>query len=419
MGLCNLVTISYLTGPGKTKHDGDGDDDSRYIEIQAGLHPALSSYLAIKHLNHGDGSIVPALAGLKERCNIHFVPEFLDTGFVVEASRAIDVVQQVLARDSSYDNNSTCPAAEPTAIENHSDRDFPEALPACGFIGSQFSETSALTAALTGHEDYPQVSGSSAADSLDDRNFYPRFARTIPAQIGTAKAIINYLVQDPSFMEAPYLAVLYIDNEVAHGYLTRAVQVVENYNTKSSRVVHIEGVALDPALGAEGLRRQISKLKDLRFQTVFAILPQIWWQDFYSIIEEAYRQKAIGHGDTVWYFGEDAIAPILHSDVWPNKEAMYDSFVGSGMIWPGDASDNPLYAEFALKLKELQQSEEDITFLKAALSRTPGINETELEEILMSDGFLEKSFLVRSFFARTCSFDFYFLSSFLWQYFRI
>ena len=420
IGLCNLVTISGFTFP------LDPDGPERAFEIQSGLHHAFSTYLAIKHLNSADGSIVSELSGLNERCNIHFVPEFLDTGFFLEASRAYDVVRDVLERDESL--SDTCPTREETATATTTTttegrQEFPEVLPACSFLGSYFSETSGLTSILTGHDGtfeycfvgtliyccftvnaltrylrpgYTQVSGSSAADFLDDRNFYPRFSRTVPAQIGAAKALVEFLVEDPSFMEQPYLAVLLTDDDISNAYLSRIRQVVtEYYNENSSQTMHVRAVRLPQNFNSEDLERQIRTLKDLRFQTVFAILGRQWWGDFIAIIEEAYRQKIIGHGDTVWYFEDDAIGPILNSWSWTNSEVLFNSFRGSGMIWPGNAEGNLKYDMFASQLQELQNSEADMEFLKTAIPRTAGINETELDLTLTWDGFLDVTFLVR------------------------
>ena len=389
IGLCNLVTTSYFTFP------LGPDGPERGFEIQSGIHHAFSTYLAIKHLNSGDGSIVPELWGLKERCDIHFVPEFLDTGFLFEASRALDVVQEVLARDVS--SSDTCPTMEEaaTATTTEGGQEFPEVLPACSFLGSYFSETSGLTSTLTGHEGYTQVSGSSAADFLDNQDFYPRFARTVPAQIGAAKALVEFLVEDPSFMEQPYLAVLLTDSEISNAYLSRIRQVVAEYNENSSQTVHVRAVRIPQNFNSEDLERQIRTLKDLRFQTVFAIIGRQWWEDFIAVIEEAYRQEMIGHGDTVWYFEDDVIGPILNSWSWKNSEVLFNSFRGAGMVWPGNAEGNSKYDIFASQLQELQNTEVDMEFLKKAIPRTAGINETELDLTLMLDGFLDVTFLVR------------------------
>ena len=43
------------------------------------LQIIMAARIAIEHLNTGDGSIVPALAGLNERCNLRFTTENLES----------------------------------------------------------------------------------------------------------------------------------------------------------------------------------------------------------------------------------------------------------------------------------------------------------------------------------------------------
>ena len=39
----------------------------------------LGAYLATKHLNHGNGEVIPHLDGINSTCNMRFTTEFFDT----------------------------------------------------------------------------------------------------------------------------------------------------------------------------------------------------------------------------------------------------------------------------------------------------------------------------------------------------
>jgi hypothetical protein len=43
------------------------------------LEDSLAVALAAKHLNTGDGSVVPEVEGLKDRCNVRFTTEYFDS----------------------------------------------------------------------------------------------------------------------------------------------------------------------------------------------------------------------------------------------------------------------------------------------------------------------------------------------------
>ena len=93
---------------------------------------------------------------------------------------------------------------------------------------------------------------------------------------------------------------------------------------------------------------------------------------------------------------ENSAMPVASQWVppaWPSFQIMYESIFGSGMVWPGEG-ESPKYLEFTVQLDELQQSAQDMQFLKSAVPRTPGINETWLDEVLSSDWFLSLFILV-------------------------
>lgn len=109
--------------------------------------------LAAQHLNAGDGSLVPEVAGLNERCRVRFTTEFSNTE--LDSATAMSLVVQHGTRQPGT-----------------TDR-----LP-CAFIGAYASSNSIPSSMASGVLGYPQVSGSSSSAQLDDTSQYPLFGRT-------------------------------------------------------------------------------------------------------------------------------------------------------------------------------------------------------------------------------------------------
>ncbi|KAL3911679.1 MAG: hypothetical protein SGILL_007186 [Bacillariaceae sp.] len=367
MGVCNLVALNFFSGV-----IGGDDPELRYVYGPA-FEMAFATMLAVQHLNQGDGSIVPELSGLNETCPIRFIPEYQDTGGL-EPTRALSVVQDVLVRPGATNYSSTCPLEDGATM----------ALPPCAFVGAYESSISQLTAPLTGFSGYPQVSGTSAQDTLDNKDFFPKFARTIPSQIGASVALVDYLLRDDVFREEqPYLAILHIDDDFGNSYVSRIREVVKEYNDNqieaivdtSSKTFYVESIPLDPS--GKDIVTQIRKLKKLDFRTVFAVLTGQY--DFHNAVAmEAYRQKVVGTGKEVWYYAEDSVVPILSNYLWPTNSSLDVAYRGSGIIWPGTGDVDDIYLRFAEQLQQLRDTPAIMEFMLSALPMTKGINETDL-----------------------------------------
>lgn len=68
VGLCNMVSFIPLTYMDN-------------VTIYRAYAHTVAQYLAVKHLNTNDGSVVKELTGLNETCNTKFGLEFIDTQF--------------------------------------------------------------------------------------------------------------------------------------------------------------------------------------------------------------------------------------------------------------------------------------------------------------------------------------------------
>lgn len=134
--------------------------------FKATYEDAAAVALAAQHLNAGDGSLVPDVQGLNERCKIRFTTEFRDTEY--SPGTALQHVVDITGRE------------------------LPEQKP-CAFLGAYRSAVSIPTSIVTSVLGYPQVSASSTSSDLDDKQQYTLFGRTVPSDAGNAVPLIMYL----------------------------------------------------------------------------------------------------------------------------------------------------------------------------------------------------------------------------------
>jgi len=106
---------------------------------------------AVQDLNAGDGTVVPALQGLDQRCPIRFTMESAQTYF--SSSEGLGITIEQLSREPGV-----------------------ERLP-CAFVGAIASSVSVPSSMATGLLGYPQVSGASTSSDLEDKKNHPLFGR--------------------------------------------------------------------------------------------------------------------------------------------------------------------------------------------------------------------------------------------------
>jgi hypothetical protein len=174
LGLCNLLTIIPFTGE---------DAEPNIIAYEVAIGVAL----AVQQLNVGDGSIVKEIDGLKDRCDIRFTVEYVDSK--LEAGHALN---EVVRR------------TDPERIPEGGGGQLP-----CAIIGSFRSAESIPTSIVSGLRHYPQISGGSTSTDLDDKTVFSKFARTIPSDDGTTRAAIVYIRYQ---LGLKHMAVISIDD---------------------------------------------------------------------------------------------------------------------------------------------------------------------------------------------------------------
>lgn len=101
-GLVDVIQAPSEDGSGESKEYGICNVATMYGFTKGKLLPVVQvgivGRIAIEHLNSGNGSIIPEIEGLNERCNIRFTNEMVDT--MTKADIAIDKFVDLNERES-------------------------------------------------------------------------------------------------------------------------------------------------------------------------------------------------------------------------------------------------------------------------------------------------------------------------------
>ncbi|KAL3919955.1 MAG: hypothetical protein SGILL_003495 [Bacillariaceae sp.] len=335
VGVCNLVSLTPFS------FDPEIDD---YPELGRLLFPggyasAFATVLAMKHLNHGDGSIVKEIEGLNETCKIRFVPEFIDT--MGSTSLA---TERLLNRLDE-------------AVSETTGRFSP-----CAFIGGYHSTVSQHTAVITSLNNYTQISGISSSAELNDNEMFAKFARTIPSIGAEAHAFIKYLKQSSTNEPIKYLAILNVDNDWSNNYATRVRQAASALDPN----LIVEQVLVDPS-SKKTIFKAIQKLEELHFPVILGAFFNSVSDTLDEVMTQAYHQGLAGHGNTTWFFNGD-VGLALQRYQFRKGSALHLALRGSGFLnVGGNYPGNPKMTEFKESLLEMKNDPDAIAFFQQVL----------------------------------------------------
>lgn len=310
---------------------------------------AAAVALALHHLNTGDGSLIPELKGLSDRCSIRFSLEFINT-----ASRALTQVASVLSRNELLAER-----------------------PPCAFLGAGTSSVSIPSSILTGFRGFPQLSPTATSSDLSDRGQHPLFGRVIPSDADNA---VVYLKFFRDVLKIEHLCLLNSGSDHA----SFGVGLVDN-------IIHLAPtVAPDLKLWSITLHGVGGSMKDVIDRILKRQYRYVWTliepdQELHdALLEEAARQGLIGPDSGFqWFFG-DSFHSILHGRQFEEDSVLQQAYHGVGLLEAtGEISDraaglsqqlqsldNPMdlhYLESILPSPPLDQEEGIITGLQSTL----------------------------------------------------
>eukprot|EP00977_Amphora_coffeiformis_P024041 scaffold14974_cov195-Amphora_coffeaeformis.AAC.48 len=337
IALCHLSTILPFT---------TGDFDP----FRVAFEDAYSIALAIHHLNTGDGSIVPELEGLNERCPVRFTTEFADTEFVGGATLK-HVVEQTSRED-------------PT-----------ERLP-CAFLGAYRSAVSIPMSLVTGLLGYPQLSGASTSAELDDKSQYPLFGRTLPSDAGNAIPLIIYLRE---ILQIQHLVVINVNDAYGNLY----VEGMRNARDEWAPDMIIHQIPLDE--DSSSIESVVASAKATGFQFIFAIVFTAETHD--QLMTAAYQQGIAGDGRHNWVFG-DSFLGTLDNRSFEKDSPLHLSYRGVGLLEiTGGVAGFPEYDKYVSRMQELKNPT-DSAYIGSLVPKHNHPNYPSVPPFISEDNFL-------------------------------
>mmetsp|Transcript_45961 Transcript_45961/g.111330 ORF Transcript_45961/g.111330 Transcript_45961/m.111330 type:complete len:1269 (+) Transcript_45961:97-3903(+) len=301
--MCHLSTLIPFTF-------GDFVPQKFAFEFAAGIA------LAAHQLNVGDGSVIPILNGLSDRCDVKFTVSFSDTQ--LDSGVALEHIVDQIGRDEGS----------------------PEPRP-CAFLGAYTSSNSQPTSIVTSLFGYPQVSGSSTSQELDDIDQHSLFARTVPSDADNAVPMLKYF---EDVLHVKRFAVIHVNDAFGNGFVISFRRAARIY------APDMEILAIPLLEGAE--RQAAEELKESGFTYVFCLAFTNEVHD--NLMLAAHELGVAGDGAHTWFFG-DSFGGTLKGRNFEAGSALQKAYNGVGMLevaggLPGD----PAYDSFVSELEKLR-----------------------------------------------------------------
>lgn len=284
IAICNIVSMLPYT---RRRFN------STSIVMHWSFEHHVSVELAVQHLNAGDGSIVPQVAGLNERCPVRFTVEALDTRGRVD--EGLGKMMDITRRD-------------PTG---------PKPLP-CAFIGDREPDVTGPTALVSGVLGYPQVSSMDTTAKLDDKSEYKLFGRTIPSDTSNAVPLILFFSQ---ILNIDHLAVVNSNDSFGNDFVNSMIRAAEIHAPHLNIHQVPVSITVDRSSGNrteirrqrdEGFDRALDNLERSRHRIIFAVGSDNWFAR--SVLSLANKRGLAGNGLHNWFFGNPVNPRSLPKD---------------------------------------------------------------------------------------------------------
>lgn len=310
--LCHFSTIIPFT-------------EGNHLPRQNNFEDGFAAVLAAQHLNAGDGSVVPAVEGLNERCPVRFTIELADTEY--EGGVTLGLVREQTSRE------------------------LPDRLPSA-FVGAYRSAVSTPMSLATGLLGYPQISSSSTSPDLDDVTQFPLFGRTVPSDAGGAHPIIKFLHEK---LHVQHLAIINVNDAYGNAYVESMRSAVEL--NAPDMVIHQIPVDLDET----SIKAAVASLKNSGYRFIFCIVFGVDFHD--ALLEEAFNQEVAGTGLHTWIMG-DSFGGVLDGRTFPKDSPLVKAYQGVGLYEvSGGLPGLPIFDHFQEAMARLN-NEEDMQYFR-------------------------------------------------------
>jgi hypothetical protein len=342
MAFCHLESLIPFT-------DGKG------VPLLHSYEGAMGVFLALQHLNSGNGSIIESVEGLHEVCRIRFPTQhFFDT-------------RHNARRTFEYVDHRT--SARAPKLVSHWAQPRPTAI-----LGAISSSVTALTAFLSSVREIPQVSGQSTSQALDNKGDYPLLARTIPNDEYAARNVLLWWILELKLTHVAVIHTSDMNGRALARSLRNFVREIHAQNAIEPKYYMIEVLFIALDEDGDNIPEVLETLKKSQYRYIFATLQQYHLHDL--LMEQAHNMGLAGNPmeEYNWFFA-DTFRSVLVDDeqrMFRKRSPLHLAYRGVGFISPAAyAADTELdrhrqekFKIFENAIREISQSPEQIAYLR-------------------------------------------------------
>jgi ABC-type branched-subunit amino acid transport system substrate-binding protein len=289
----NLLSILPLTT--------DPVIDGMRVPIDFRIDIEVSGWLAYYHYTNRSSNTNNVLPHIQERlaqCNVDFYYSMRDSSFspINAAREFLDAYGTSSNNDvSSNDNKTMYPDGslldDLQEILDQSTKEQREAITRPNaVIGASASVTSSAIGYIASSLLIPQISSSSTAKYLNNKDIYPTFSRTVPTNQGDAKAMALFL----EHLQITHVGILFINDAYGNDFHSDLVRELYDVNI----------IVFSYPYDNMSAEQSINQLATSQQKYVIAILNASTWQ---NVLKLAYEYNIIGQPDYFWLFGESSL----------------------------------------------------------------------------------------------------------------
>ena len=286
----NLLSILPLTTNPVT--------DGKRVPIDFRIDIEVSGWLAYYHYTNRSSNFHNVLPHIYERlmtCDIDFHYTMRDSTFSpLNAARAFsdaygngDVSSNI--NSTMYPEGSLLDDLQ-EILNQSTEEQRDEIKRPNAVIGASVSVASSAIGYMTSSLLIPQISSSSTAKYLNDKEIYKTFSRTVPTNQGDAKAMALFL----QFLNITHVGVLFINDAYGNDFLSDLVVELNDVNI----------IVFSHPYDNLSAEQSINQLAVSQQKNIIAILSPSTWR---SVIRLAYQNSIIGQPDYFWLFGESSL----------------------------------------------------------------------------------------------------------------
>ena len=375
----NLLSLLPLTTNPKTDINGQRTPIPFRIEIE--MSAWLAWYYNSNQHNNTRTNILPHLQERFDACS-RYNHQPMDFRFSMRDSKfsplnaAAEFFHAYNSNNNNNNNNNAVSFVNDTNIypEGSLLDDLQEILNVStrphAVIGSARSTVSSAVSYMTSAFMVPQISSSSTAAYLDNKDIHRFFARTITTNTGDAAAMALYL----HFLNVTHVSILYINDEYGNDFHSDLLRELQSFNINT----------ISQPYNDVSTEQSVKYLAASQIRYIIALLNPSSWT---SVIRLADQYEIIGRPEYFWIFGESSLQFISSSFQIDRVSdgALARALHGSAVI---SVMEQP-YEPFDIELLNFSQDE---------LRRSMYINEHEEPEIFNNFTFSIPSRTVYQYF---------------------